>query len=120
LVDFQEAARGFAFGFAPSSIVFTLRATEGLVKLYHTRLMGEDADDRKTWGHLIADMRRSPKGCPKLLLSRLEALRDIRNEAMHAVPRNPEMWGDEGAKQVLEQCREIVRDMVRDVEERNL
>jgi hypothetical protein len=120
LEDFQEAARCFAFGFAPSSIVFTLRATEGLIKIYYAHLIGSEPSPRKTWGTLRKEMKECSKGCPTLLLNRLGSLLAIRNEAMHSGFRNPEAWGDEGAKQVLMQCREIVQDMVRDVEERHL
>lgn len=117
VMDFQEAARAFAAGFAPATIVFALRATEGVLREYCNVLLGEAVRGNTQWGGLTNRLRKSGQ-CPGHILDRLEALRQRRNDAMHPGQRDPERWDDEAASQVLHECREVIRAMSRHIAQR--
>ena len=116
LDDFQEAARAFAVGFAPAAIVFTLRATEGMLREYYRAVTNNEPNPRATWGSLTRRLRQSGQ-CDSQLLQKLDSLRDLRNDVMHAGYRDPEKWDDEAARDTLLQCREIITAMCTHVEQ---
>jgi hypothetical protein len=119
LDDFQEAAQCFSVGFAASAIVFSLRATEDLLRQYYKLVTGQSVDG-KTWGALVKVLKKHNPPPPKELLDRLVDLRDRRNEVMHAGRRDPYLWGHKAAAQTIEECREAVMEMVMDLENRQL
>ncbi len=59
-VDFllEEAGRCFAVGFGPSALLFTLLATEAIVKYYYEQIAGRPPH-RMTWGTINRRLKKS-------------------------------------------------------------
>jgi len=115
LDDFREAAQCFAVGFAPSAIIFVLRATEDILREYY-RIVTNLPPGRKQWRRLMDELRQ--RHCPPSLIALLDELREQRNEVMHPGRREPDLWGDAAAKLALLKCREAVMRMIRDLKQR--
>ncbi len=112
--DFQEAARAFAADFAPAAIVFTLRATEGMLRVFCSNILERPVRRNAQWARLVELLRESGR-CPDHILESLDELRQRRNAAMHPGQRVPEEWNDEAAHNILQRCRELIRAMSRHV-----
>ncbi len=109
--DFKEAARSFAAGFSPGAIVFTLRATEGMVREFYRIVIGRAPSNRAGWNKLIKDLRS--ENCPEHIATRLNKLRERRNKVMHHGKREPEEWDHQAANRVLQDARSVIRAMSR-------
>jgi hypothetical protein len=119
LRDFQEAAHCFAAGFAPSAILFALRATEGMLYHYYEHVTGKQTTDMTgkqiiDWSNAVKNL--AAKNCPEQLTIKLDDLRKMRNAAMHPGQRDATMWGQEAVKIIFEDCASIIIDMVIDLE----
>jgi hypothetical protein len=120
LDDFQEAARCFSVGFAASAIVFSLRATEDLLRQYYYQVKKLEVRENWGWRSMVKGLKKySPPPSPTLL-DRLDKLRKRRNEVMHPGQRDLDLWGHKAAAQTIEECREAVMEMVMDLENRQL
>lgn len=116
--DFREAARCYAVGFTAASIMFMLRATEDVLRVYYYRVTQHSASDR-AWGNLTTTLRIPVLRCPPKLLALLDRLLKKRNAAMHPKARSPAEWDEGAARRVLQDCREAIRMMIEDLENRN-
>ncbi len=119
IIDFQEAARCFSVGFSPSAIIFSLRATEGVLRTYYEKVSGKNSE-RLQWLGMQKDLRTESFDVPNTLLQVLDELRKKRNQAMHTGRREPANWGDDAALEILEQCQLAISQMSRDLKRRNL
>lgn len=118
LDDFHEAARCFAVGFAAPAILFTLRATEGVLREYYVLVTRQQSNDKMQWGRFVVLLSDKSHNCPDPLLKLLDSLRKRRNDAMHTGERSASLWGHEAAQMIIADCREAVMGMVRDLESR--
>jgi hypothetical protein len=80
--DFREAGRAIAFGLWTAAGIHTMRATESLLRKYHKRVTGRDADlQHLDWGTCIQELKG--KAAPKVI-QHLDQIRDLhRNPLMH-------------------------------------
>lgn len=111
LEDMEEAAECYAIGRYGGAIIFSLRATEALVKHFYEVMVGDSAKNGATLGYLLSILRLPVVNCGNAVPSTLGVVRKRRNRAMHAGPRPPEAWNAEAARAVITQCARAIEAM---------
>jgi hypothetical protein len=112
----REAGRCLAVGFGPAVVLFTLLATEAILRYYYERVTGEPVPEKLNWkpgwGWFCKKLSRSVHQCPQLVIELLSRIKDdYRNLAMHA---SLEMEGGM-ALSVWGICSRTVREMMKDL-----
>lgn len=112
--DFFEAAQCYAIGQPAGAIVFSLRATEALLREFYHEVTGEKPAKRATWGMLTHVLKLPVLSCDNVLKSRLGELQKQRNRAMHAGVRLSHEWDHRAARRILRTCGKTIVEMERD------
>lgn len=112
--DLKEAAECYAIGRSAATIIFALRATEALLREFHTQVTNSSPKSKAYWASLARDLGSSSLSCEYALQRRLDSLRKRRNDAMHPGPRDSKDWNDRAARKVMRDCGKVVVAMWRD------
>lgn len=110
----REAGRCLAVGFGYAAALFTLLATEAILKYYYEIVTGRQPGIR-TWAQLNNELKVSKLKCPKLVNEFLENIvENYRNPAMHA-----ELDIDgEMAIDIWKICADAAQQMIKDLLDR--
>jgi hypothetical protein len=112
--DLKEAAECYAIGRFGATIIFSLRATEALLRDYYCKVTKGKLPETPFWNNLARDLGSSEFSCEHAVLHRLNLLRERRNEAMHAGPRIVKEWDDRAARKVMRDFGKLLAAMYRD------
>lgn len=116
--DFKEAAECYAIGRSAAAIVFSLRATEAVLRDFYGKVTQAQADEQATWGSLARILGLPVLSCDQAVKSHLGALRKRRNDAMHAGARQSHEWDSDAAQEVMHQCGKVIGAMWQDYAKR--
>lgn len=118
--DMQECADCYAIERYPGAIVFAYRAAEGLVRQFREiKVTSPPTEQGLT--QLFNTLAQQGQ-CDEATIVALRTLVKPedgtvpRNEAVHAVPRDPVAWNVVGAGQVIQNCARAIGAMSRELE----
>lgn len=112
--DLQEAVECYAIGRPAATIVFSLRATEALLREFHSQITQSVIGDKPGWARLTKVLVSSDIAVKRAVEHRLEQLRQRRNDAMHAGPRDSKRWNDRAARKVMRDFGKVLGAMWRE------
>jgi len=107
----REAGRCLAVGFEYAAALFTLLATETILKYYYEIVTGR-SPGKRTWGKICNELREPKHKCPRLINKYLKHIvNNYRNPAMHA---QLDIDG-KTAIDIWKTCADVAQEMIKDL-----